>query len=182
MLSKCATLGQLHSGDTSSVSITIPPSLSTHQVWWGEEGEGGRGEGRRKPASTPTSPDKSRCIAGLLSTTGQWWLFPTHLPRMFSRIPECSDQLTHSHTHRAECLSPRSVIGRVFTGDNHLQTLASNSFPVFLPPEHLLQRGGLENLRLGGIWDVLEGRKRQGSPTGDPTGDPTGSRGANVCI
>lgn len=178
MLGKCATLGQLHSGDTSSVSITIPPSLSTHQVWWGEEGEGDRGEGRRKPASTPTSPDKSRCIAGLLSTTGQWWLFPTHLPRMFSRIPECSDQLTHSHTHRAECLSPHSVIGRVFTGDNHLQTLASNSSLCSC----------LRNICCRGeVWrtfirvesgSLLEGRKRRGSLTGDPTG----SRGANVCV
>lgn len=149
MLGKCATLGQLHGGTPHRCPSQFHRLFPL--IRCGEEGEGGRGEGRRKLAPTPTSPDKSRCIADLLSTTDQWWLFPTHLPRMFSRIPECSDQLTHSHTHRAECLSPRSVIGRVFTGDNHLQTLASNSFPVFLPPEHLLQQGGLESLCLGGL-------------------------------
>lgn len=51
----------------------------------------------------PPPPDLEKRAGALptflLSISGQRWLFPTHLPRMFSRIPECSDRLTHTVMH-----------------------------------------------------------------------------------
>lgn len=82
----CHTGAVAHRRHTSLLSITIPPSLSIHQVWGGE---------------WPPPPDLEK-RAGALPTflhsiSGQR-LFSTHLPRMFSRTPECSDQLTHTVT------------------------------------------------------------------------------------
>lgn len=76
--------------------------------------------------------------------------------------PEIQNALTSSHLQsHAQSWAPEPTLSHrmCFTGDNHLQILVSNPFPMPLPPEHLFQQGGVKTFPSGWSLGVFSKEK-----------------------